>query len=53
MGSTFNALFLKSLIFLIESILILLIFKKNKKNQNLQKEKSCGTNFEVQATFYL
>jgi len=35
--------FLKSLIFLIESMLILLVFKKykkNKKNQNLQKKKT-------------
>jgi hypothetical protein len=43
--STFNALFLKSLIFLIESMLILLVFKKykkNKKNQNLQKEEVEG-----------
>jgi len=42
MRSNFHALFLKSLIFLFESTLILLIFKntrKNKKNQNLQKKK--------------
>jgi len=35
--------FLKSLIFLFESMLILVVFKKiqkNKKNQNLQKERS-------------
>jgi hypothetical protein len=41
--STFNALFLKSLIFLIESMLILFVFRKiqkNKKNQNLQKRRS-------------
>jgi hypothetical protein len=31
MRSTFNALILKSLIFLIESTLILLVFKKYKK----------------------
>jgi len=40
--SIFNALFLKSLIFLIELILILFVFRKiqkNKKNQNLQKKK--------------
>jgi len=40
--STFHPSFLKSLIFLIESTLILLVFKKYKKikkNQNLQKKK--------------
>ena len=36
--STFHASFLKALIFLIESTLILLVFKKYKKNQNLQKK---------------
>jgi hypothetical protein len=43
--STFHASFLKSLIFFIESTLILLVFKKlqkNKKNQNLQKKKVEG-----------
>ena len=39
--------FLKSLIFLIESMLILLVFKKYKKNQNLQKKKTWGTKFET------
>jgi hypothetical protein len=38
--STFHTSFLKALIFLIESTLILLVFKKYKKNQNLQKKKS-------------
>jgi hypothetical protein len=33
MRSTFNASFLKLLIFLIESMLILLVFKKCKKNK--------------------
>jgi hypothetical protein len=51
--STFHASFLKALIFIIESTLILLVFKKYKKNQNLQKKESWGTNFEAQATFYL
>jgi hypothetical protein len=43
--STFHPSFLKSLIFLIESTLILLVFKKYKKikkNQNLQKKKVEG-----------
>jgi hypothetical protein len=43
--STFHASFLKSLIFLIESTLILLVFKiikKIKKKQNLQKKKVEG-----------
>jgi hypothetical protein len=42
MRSTFNALFLKSLIFFIESTLILLVFKKYKKikkNQIYKKRK--------------
>jgi hypothetical protein len=51
--STFHASFLKALIFLIESTLILLVFKKYKKKQNLQKKKSWGTYFEAQTTFYL
>jgi hypothetical protein len=55
--STFHASFLKSLIFLIESTLILLVFKKYKKikkNQIYKKKKeSWGTNFEAEATFYL
>jgi len=38
--STFHASFLKALIFLIELTLILLIFKKYKKNQNFEKKKS-------------
>jgi hypothetical protein len=59
MRSTFNASFLKSLIFLIKSTLILLVFKKkiqntkNKKNQNLQKERSRVTMFEDQTIFCL
>jgi len=44
--STFNALFLKSLIFLIESMLMCSFLKiqkkKYKKNQNLQKKKVEG-----------
>jgi len=34
--STFNALFLKSLIFLFESMLILLVFKKYKKIRKIK-----------------
>ena len=37
--STFNALILQSLIFLVKSTLILLVFKNTKKNQNWQKNK--------------
>ena len=42
MCSTFHSSILKSMIFLIESTLILLVlkkYKKIKKNQNLQKKK--------------
>jgi len=46
--STFNALFLKSLIFFIESTLILLVFKKYKKikkNQIYKKERKLRDQF--------
>jgi len=52
--STFHTSFLKSLIFLIESTLILLVFKKlqkNKKNQNLQKKKVEGPILKPEQNF--
>jgi hypothetical protein len=54
--STFHASFLKSLIFFIESTLILLVSKKYKKikqNQNLQKKKVEGPNLETKQYFCL